>query len=60
MWDLFEQVYTLEKVLKMKRDITTQVMFLDEAMKVRYLSLIFTLPRSSGFMIAVNAKCQDD
>lgn len=29
------QVYTLEKVLKMKKDTVTQAVFLDEAMKVR-------------------------
>lgn len=28
------QVYTLEKVLKMKKDPISQVVFLDEAMKV--------------------------
>lgn len=28
------QVYTLEKVLKMKRDAVTQVEFLEEVMKV--------------------------
>lgn len=30
----FMQVYTLEKVLKMKKDTITQVVFIDEAMKV--------------------------
>jgi len=28
------QVYTLEKVLTLKRDVVTQALFLDEAMKV--------------------------
>lgn len=33
--DNFEcKVYALEKVLKMKKDATTHVVFLDEAMKV--------------------------
>ena len=30
-----QQVYTLEKVLKLKKDTGTGAMFLDEAMKVR-------------------------
>ncbi len=30
-----KQVYTLEKVLILKKDPSTQVIFLDEAMKVR-------------------------
>ena len=30
-----QQVYTLEKVLKLKKDTGTGTMFLDEAMKVR-------------------------
>ncbi|KAJ7188486.1 hypothetical protein C8R46DRAFT_1157508 [Mycena filopes] len=34
MADCCIKVYTLEKVLKMKRDITSQVVFLDEAMKL--------------------------
>ncbi|KAJ7128889.1 Golgi transport complex subunit 5-domain-containing protein [Mycena crocata] len=34
MADCCIKVYTLEKVLKMKRDTTSQVMFLDEAMKL--------------------------
>jgi hypothetical protein len=29
------QVYTLEKVLKLKKDPVSQMVFLDEAMKVR-------------------------
>jgi len=29
------QVYALEKVLKIKKDPVTQVLFMDEAMKVR-------------------------
>ena len=32
-----KQVYTLEKVLKLKKDTGTGVMFLDEAMKVSRL-----------------------
>ena len=32
---LVAQVYTLEKVLKLKRDQNTQLSFLDEAMSVR-------------------------
>ena len=28
------QIYTLEKVLKLKKDTSTQAVFLDEAMKV--------------------------
>lgn len=32
--DINSQVYTLEKVLKMKKDTLSQVVFLDEAMKV--------------------------
>jgi len=34
MADCCIKVYTLEKVLKMKKDPTTQILFLDEAMKV--------------------------
>ncbi|KAJ6593688.1 Golgi transport complex subunit 5-domain-containing protein [Mycena capillaripes] len=34
MADCCVKVYTLEKVLKMKRDTTSQVVFLDEAMKL--------------------------
>ena len=33
-FDCIPQVYALEKVLKLKRDPITQVIFLDEAMKV--------------------------
>ena len=33
-----QQVYTLEKVLKLKKDTGTGVMFLDEAMKVSPLA----------------------
>jgi hypothetical protein len=29
------KIYTLEKVLKLKKDTVTQTVFLDEAMKVR-------------------------
>ena len=35
MADCCIKVYTLEKVLKIKRDPVTEVVFLDEAMKVR-------------------------
>jgi hypothetical protein len=33
--NIFNQVYTLEKVLKIKKDTVTQTVFLDEAIKVR-------------------------
>ena len=33
------QVYTLEKVLKVKKDTVSQTVFLDEAMKVRICRL---------------------
>jgi hypothetical protein len=34
------QVYTLEKVLKLKKDPISQIVFLDEAMKVGSISLL--------------------
>ena len=37
------QVYTLEKVLMVKKDPVTQVVFLDEAMKVRLESPVASL-----------------
>jgi len=36
---LSSQVYTLEKVLKLKKDQNTQTTFLDEAMTVHWLSV---------------------
>jgi len=39
MADCCVKVYTLEKVLKMKRDTISQVVFLDEAMKVEPISV---------------------
>ncbi len=35
------KVYALEKVLKMKKDATTHVVFLDEAMKVSWFAKIY-------------------
>lgn len=35
-----QQVYTLERVLKLKKDPGTGVMFLDEAMKVRPVGVL--------------------
>ncbi|KAF8983113.1 hypothetical protein BDQ17DRAFT_1415762 [Cyathus striatus] len=59
MADCCVKVYTLEKVLKMKKDTTTQVLFLEEAMKVRPKLPLFVqylekysreASKSSGFL----------
>lgn len=40
MRSINQQVYTLERVLKLKKDPGTGVMFLDEAMKVRPVGVL--------------------
>lgn len=42
MADCCIKVYTLEKVLTLKKDPVSQVVFLDEAMKVNFMSCIST------------------
>lgn len=52
--DLFvRQVYTLEKILKLKRDQSTQASFLDEAMSVS--DLVWRLVAEADFL--TRARC---